>query len=122
MTAADLAPLPIAPLVQVVLADLVFTLGHLDRLGLPEREGVDRGGGPAPTGLAMAVASALRIARYFNRDSAAPALPLEGFFVLAHEFSVSLGVCRDIARAVCRGNGRGWFRTQRPPGWKERAY
>ena len=57
----------------------------------------------------MAVASALRIARYFNRDSAAPALPLEGFFVLAHEFSVSLGVCRDIARAVCRGNGRGWF-------------
>src|SRR5439155_17302394 len=37
MAAADLAPLPVAPLVLVVLADLVFSLGHLDRLGLPER-------------------------------------------------------------------------------------
>src|SRR5436189_2581726 len=88
MTAAELAPLPIAPLVQVVLADLVLSLGHLDRLGLPEREGVDRGSGPAPTGLAMAVPSPLRIARYFNRHSAAPALPLEGLFILTHEFSL----------------------------------
>ena len=42
MAAAGLAPLAIAPLGLVVLADLVFSLGHLDRLGLPERECVDR--------------------------------------------------------------------------------
>src|SRR5881392_3101835 len=99
MTAADLAPLPIAPLVLVVLADLVFSLGHLDRLGLPERECVDRAGGPAPTGSAMAVASALRIARDLNRDSAAEALPFEGLFILAHEFSlrsVGCGSCRQV--------------------------
>jgi len=38
MTATDLAPLSIASLVQVVLADLVFALSHPDRLGLPELE------------------------------------------------------------------------------------
>src|SRR5947208_14154326 len=86
MAAAGLAPLPVAPLVLVVLADLVFSLGHLDRLGLPERECVDRAGGPAPTGGAVAVASALRIARDDNRDSAAEALPFERLFILAHEF------------------------------------
>src|SRR5690349_7751480 len=35
----------------------------------------------------MAVASALRIARNFNRDGATPALPLEGLFILAHDSS-----------------------------------
>src|SRR5437763_644180 len=84
MAAAGLAPLPVAPLVLVVLADLVFSLGHVDRLGLPERECVDRGGGPAPAGGAMAVASALRIAGDDNRDGAAEALPFEGLFILAH--------------------------------------
>src|SRR5512133_2411944 len=86
MAAAGLAPLPVAPLVRVVLADLVFSLGHLDRLGLPERECVDRAGGPAPARLAMAVAGALRIPRDFNRDGAAVALPLECLLILAHEF------------------------------------
>ena len=90
MAAADLAPLPVTPLVLVVLADLVFSLGHLDRLGLPERECVDRAGGPAPTGGAMAVPSALRIAGDDNRDSAAEALPVEGLFILAHESPLSL--------------------------------
>src|SRR3954451_5168728 len=88
MAAADLAPLPIAPLVLVVLADLVFSLGHLDRLGLPEREGVDGAGGPAPTCSAMAVAGALGIALDGNRDGAAVALPFVGLFLLAHEFSL----------------------------------
>src|SRR6266513_4339716 len=98
MAAADLAPLPIAPLVVVVLADLVFSLGHLDRLGLPERECVHRAGGPAPTGGAVAVASALRIARDDNRDSSAKALPFEGLFILAHEFSL-----RSSARRISIG-------------------
>src|SRR5436190_21556006 len=86
MAAAGLAPLPVAPLVLVVLPDVVFSLGHLDRLRLPEGECVDRAGGPAPTGGAMAVASALRITRDFNRDSAAEAVPLVCLFILAHEF------------------------------------
>src|SRR3954447_24416989 len=91
MAAADLAPLPVAPLVRVVLADLVFSLGHLDRLGLPERECVDRAGGPAPAGLAMAVAGFLRIPRDFDPDRAAVALPFEGLFILAHAFSLRSG-------------------------------
>jgi hypothetical protein len=36
----------------------------------------------------MAIASALRIARDFNRDGAAVALPFVGLFILAHEFAV----------------------------------
>src|SRR4051794_25271624 len=86
MAAAGLAPLPVALLVRVVLADLVFSLGHLDRLGLPERESVDRAGGPAPTRVAMAVAGGLGIPRYFNRDGAAVALAFVGLFILAHDF------------------------------------
>src|SRR5256885_509888 len=43
----------------------------------------------------MAVASALRIARDDNRDSAAEALPFEGLFILAHEFSL-----RSSARRI----------------------
>ena len=89
MAAADLAPLAIAPLVLVVLADLVFSLGHLDRLGLPERECVDRAGGPAPAGRAVAVAGAHRIAGDDNLDGTAVALPLEGLLILAHK-SLSL--------------------------------
>src|SRR5436189_6388069 len=100
MTAADLAPLPLAPLVLVVLADLVFSLGHLDRLGIPERERIDRAGGPAPTGRAMAVARAHRIAPDDNLDSAAEALPFEGLFILAHEFSLRSSASRIVARTI----------------------
>src|SRR5882672_6025261 len=84
MAAAGLAPLPVALLVRVVLADLVFSLRHLDRLGLPERECVDRAGGPAPAGGAVAVAGALRIARDRDLDGTAVALPFKGLLILAH--------------------------------------
>src|SRR5687767_1107244 len=87
MAPAELAPLPIGPLVRVVLADLVLSLGHLDRFGLPQRECVDRTGGPAPTGSAMAIARPLGIARDDDLDGAAVALPIEGLFILAHAFS-----------------------------------
>jgi hypothetical protein len=36
----------------------------------------------------MAVAGSLRIAGDNDRDSAAEALPFEGLFILAHEFSL----------------------------------
>src|SRR6266571_8964103 len=98
MAAADLAPLAIAPLVLVVLADLVFSLAHLDRLGFPERKCVDRAGRPAPAGGAMAVAGAHRIARDDNRDSTAEALPREGLFILAHELSLRLSASRSRSR------------------------
>src|SRR6476620_6504280 len=87
MAAADGAPLPIAPLVVVVLADLVRSLGHLDRLGLPERECIDRTGRPTSTGGAVTVASALRIPRDLNRDSAAEALPFVSLLIRAHQLS-----------------------------------
>ena len=50
----------------------------------------------------MAVAGAHRITRDDNRDSAAEALPFEGLFILAHEFSLRSRSRRDIARAVSR--------------------
>src|SRR5437867_3129985 len=84
MAAAELAPLAIAPLGLVVLADLLFSLGDLDRLGLPQRECVDRARRPAPAVGAVAVARAQRIARDLDRDSTAEALPCEGRFLLAH--------------------------------------
>src|SRR6266513_513689 len=111
MAAALLAPLPIAPLVLVVLADLVFSLGHLDRLGLPQREGVDRAGGPAPTGGAMAVASALRIAGDFNRHSAAVALRFEGLFIVAHECFPLLECKANLDREA---TAIGWYVRPRP--------
>src|SRR3954469_19052077 len=98
MAAAGLAPLPIASLVGVVLADLVLSLGDLDRLGLPERERVDRAGGPAPASFAVAVAGALRIAGDFNRDGAAVALPLVGLTILAHAFSLRSSFVERLQR------------------------
>src|SRR5207249_4353448 len=88
MSAADLAPLAIALLGLVVLADLIFSLSHPDRLGLPERECVHRAGGPASAVGAMAVAGGLRIARYDNRDSTAEALLGKRLLILAHGLSV----------------------------------
>src|ERR1035437_10943361 len=84
MAAADFAPLAIVVLVLVLLADLVFSLRHLDRLGLPERECVGRSGGPASAGGAVAVARALRVARDGDLDGTAVALPFEGLLILAH--------------------------------------
>src|SRR3954452_14476674 len=84
MAAAGLAPLPVGALVGVVLADLVLPLDDLDRVGGPERECVDRAGGPAPAGFAVAIAGALRIAGDDNPDGAAVALPFVGLFILAH--------------------------------------
>src|SRR5215211_6881996 len=106
MAAAGLAPLPIAPLVRVVLADLVFPLGHLDRLRLPECERVDRAGGPAPTGGAMAVAGALRVARDLDRDSAAVALPLVGLLILIHEFSLRSSARRTAIERLQRSGAQ----------------
>src|SRR5436190_3450625 len=105
ITAAGLAPLAIAPLVVVVLADLVFALRHLDGLRLPERERVDRAGGPAPAGGAVVVAGAFRIARDLDRDSTAEALPLVRLLIWAHQLSF-----RSHARSTVS-------RLQRREGW-----
>src|SRR5215208_2029453 len=93
---AGLAPLPVGLLVLVVLADLVLALGHLDRLGLPEREGVDRAGRPAPAILAVAVAGTLGIARDFDLHGSAEALSGVRLF-FAHESSLfdALRVAHD---------------------------
>src|SRR5829696_3547276 len=84
MAAADCAPLPIALLRLVVLPDELLTFGHGDGLGLPQRERVDRAGGPAPAVRAMAVAGALGVARRDELDRTTEALPLERLLVLTH--------------------------------------
>src|SRR4029079_19577685 len=88
----------------VVLADLILALGHLDRLRLPEREGVDRPGGPAPAVRAVAIPGAQRLARDLDRDSAAEALPPVGLLLRAHAALLSLE-CRPrgyTRRASCK--------------------
>ena len=55
----------------------------------------------------MAVASAHRIARDDNRDSAAEALPFEGLFILAHELFLRSSARRiSIERPSIRGRAR----------------
>src|SRR5215212_5722531 len=98
MAAAGLTPLPVGALVGVVLADLVLPLDDLDRVGGPERECVDRAGGPAPAGLAVAVAGALRIAGDDDLDGAAIALAFVGLLIRAHAYSL-----RSSARRWSRG-------------------
>src|SRR5205823_3891456 len=83
--AADFAPLPIALLRLVVFPDELLTFGHRDGLGLPQRERVDRTGGPAPAVRAMAVAGADGITRHDEPDRTTEALPLECLLVLAHD-------------------------------------
>src|SRR3954452_18905533 len=111
MAPAYLAPLPIAPLVLVVLADLVFSLRQLDRIGAPERECVDGARRPAPAGGAMAVAGALWIARHLNRDCAAEALSLVDRLIRGHDFSLRARPGR--ARRGFRSRG---YRGPGPPG------
>ena len=79
MATAGRAPLAIAAVVLVVLPDLVRSLRHLDRVGLPQRERVDGAGRPAPAGRAVTVARTHRVARDDELDGAAVALPFELF-------------------------------------------
>ena len=84
VAAAGLAPLAIAPVVLVVLADPVGSLRDLDCLVLPERERVDGPGRPASAGNAVAEAGALGIAFDDDLDSAAVARAFERLRILAH--------------------------------------
>src|SRR3954464_15689537 len=101
MPAADFAPLPIALFRLVVLPDELLTFGHGDGRGLPQRERVDRAGGPAPAVRAMAVARADRVARHDEPDRTTEALPLERLLVLTHETPSSWSV-RPAIRARYR--------------------
>src|SRR4051794_39693799 len=92
MAAADLAPLPIALLRLVVLPDELLAFGHGDGRGLPQRERVDRAGGPAPAVRAMAVASADRVTRHDELDRTTEALPRERLLVLVHDTPWSCSV------------------------------
>src|SRR6476660_3317231 len=104
MAAADFAPLPIALLGLVVLPDEIFTLGHGDGLGLPQREGVDRAGGPAPAVRAVAVARAGGVTGHDEPDRTTEALPLEGLLVLVHDTPSSCFVRGGQARTLQVGS------------------
>src|SRR5262245_37200662 len=118
MTPTGLAPLPVGPVVRGVLLDLVLSLRHIDRLGLPERERVDRAGGPAPARLAMAVSGALRLPCDLDGDRAAVALPLVG--LITHQLSPRSRSGRGAARAVSRNQFRVllWTRSSCASQWK----
>src|SRR5207248_7626825 len=82
---ADLAPLAVATLVHVELADQLFTLDYLHRIRRPECECVDRTRGPAPAGDAVVVASGNRIACDDDLDGTTEALPFILLLICAHD-------------------------------------
>src|SRR5215213_8055433 len=96
MTAADLAPLAVGPLIHVELADLVFTLDHLHRLRRPQSEGIDGASRPASARTAVVVAGSRRIARDDDLDGTAVALPFIRPRICAHE-PLPLFTCGRIA-------------------------
>src|SRR3954471_18914521 len=104
MAAADFAPLPIALLRLVVLPDELLTFGHGDSLGLPQRERVDRAGGPAPAVCAMAVTRADGVTRHDEPDRTTEALPLERLLVLAHHAPSSCPVRTRYPRTLQVGS------------------
>src|SRR5262249_55107809 len=55
VTAARLAPLAVAGRCLAERRDVLGAARDLDRIGLPEREGIDRSGGPAAARLAVAI-------------------------------------------------------------------
>src|SRR4051812_40662978 len=102
MAAAHCAPLPVALLRLVVLPDELLTFGHGDGLGLPQRERVDRAGGPAPAVGAMAVTGADGVTGHDELDRAAQALPLERLLGLTHD-TPSSGRARTRYRFASAG-------------------
>ena len=116
MAAADFAPLPVALLRLVVLPDELLTFGHGDGLGLPQREGVDRAGGPASAVRAMAVAGADGVTRHDELDRTTEALPLERLVVLTHDIPPSCSVhTRSPARYRLARTSTSRVRSMRAP-------
>src|SRR5690349_2564468 len=100
MPAACLAPLALASRRLGKAADVVRATRDVQRLRLPERESINRPGGPRPTRLAMAVAHRRRLARDGELHRAAEAAPFVRL-VVAHVLSFGW---RDASMRT-RGNG-----------------
>src|ERR1700732_2240005 len=80
MTPTGLAPFAVAHRGLVVRADVIGTLGHLDRRRLPETERVDGARRPVTTRFAMAEPHGRRFAAHGEFDSTAKAAT----FVFTH--------------------------------------
>src|SRR5438094_7402681 len=76
MASTGLAPFAVAHRGLVVGADVIGTLGDLDRRGLPEAERVDGARGPVTARLAMAVPHGERLAANRELDGTAKAATL----------------------------------------------
>src|SRR5439155_13109681 len=85
MASTGLAPFAVAHRGLVVGADVIGTLGDLDRRRLPEAERVDRARGPVTARLAMAVPHGDRLAAHRELDGTAKAAT----FVFTHSASPS---------------------------------
>jgi len=83
VAAAELAPLPVAPLRLAELPDMLCPAGNLHGIWLPERSRIHRTGGPAAAGLTVAIGRELRISADYNLNSAAKAIALVDLLVLA---------------------------------------
>ena len=74
---AEQTPLPVAPLRLAELPDVLCPAGDLHDIWLPERSRGHRTGGPAATGLAVAVGGGRRISADDNLNRAAKAFALK---------------------------------------------
>src|SRR5262249_15728592 len=105
MTSAALAPLAVAQLVHVELADLLFTLDHPHRLRRPQSEGVDGASRPTPAWDAVIVAGSCRVACDDDLHGTAVAPPLIRLLFCAHSRTAFLsrpatGPCQPGARSL----------------------
>src|SRR5579871_2783619 len=82
MAAAPEAILPLGEIGLLVGRQVLGAGGHLDVLGPPEREGVDRAAGPGPARAAVTVAHRLRSAARLDLHRAAETLALVGHLAL----------------------------------------
>jgi hypothetical protein len=76
MTTAFSAILPLAEGSLLECSQMLGTAGDFNRVGLPERECVDRSARPGSAGLAMAVAHGFRLPGNLNMNGSAKTLAL----------------------------------------------
>src|SRR2546429_8925851 len=105
MASTGLAPFAVAHRGLVVGADVIGTLGHLDRRRLPEAERVDGARGPVTTRLAMAVPHGGRFAVTVNSTAPQKQRPLYSPMAPPHQSGTIGSNCQPSRADVPRARG-----------------